>query len=80
MKEAPGKESGGTAGLGTGAGDPASALGSEEAKETGKKDALGTSFAFVFFFLNVFIKDPFPFILGKCFSNSETRTLGFVFF
>lgn len=62
-----------------GAGDPASALGSEEAKETGKKDALGTSFAFVFF-LNVFIKDPFPFILGKCFSNSETRTLVFFFF
>lgn len=32
-------------------------------------------FCFVF---NVFIKDLFPFMLGKCFSNSVTRTLVFV--
>lgn len=35
-------------------------------------------FCFVVFFLNVFIKDHFPFMLGKCFSNSVTRTLVFV--
>lgn len=33
---------------------------------------------FCFVFSNVFIKDLFPFMLGKCFSNSVTRTLVFV--
>lgn len=35
---------------------------------------------YCFVFSNVFIKDLFPFMLGKCFSNSVTRTSVFVLF
>lgn len=35
---------------------------------------------YCFVFSNVFIKDLFPFMLGKWFSNSVTRTLNFCLF
>ena len=78
VKEAPGKESRGRVGLGMGAGDPASALGSKGAKETGKKDALGTSFAFFFFFKCIY-KRSFPIYSGKMFFKLRDKDFGFFF-
>ena len=62
-----------------GAGDPASAPGSEGAKKTGKKDALGTSFAFVFFFKCIY-KRSFPICSGKMFFKLRDKDFVFFFF